>query len=97
MHVDHAYTDVTADPDGRARAVVRAADGAGVVLEWHPAVLPWVQVHTAERPEPELDRSGLAVEPMSCPPDAFRSGEGLVHLAPGARHSAEWRIGRLPG
>ena len=97
VHVDHAYTDVAPDPDGRARAVVRGADGAGVVLEWDPAVLPWVQVHTAERPEPELHRSGLAVEPMSCPPDAFRSGVGLVHLAPGDRHSAEWRIARLPG
>lgn len=97
LHLDHAYTEVTPDPDGRARAVVRAADGSGVVLGWDPAALPWVQVHTAERPEPELDRAGLAVEPMSCPPDAFRSGQGLVHLAPGARHSAEWRIARLPG
>ncbi len=92
VDVDHAFTGVRPDPDGVARAVVRSADTAGVVVEWDPAVLPWVQVHTAGRPEPELDRAGLAVEPMTCPPDAFRSGDGLVRLEPGQSHSAWWRI-----
>jgi aldose 1-epimerase len=54
-----------------------------------------VQVHTADRPEPEHDRVGLAVEPMTCPPDAFRSGTDLVVLEPGASHEASWRIEAL--
>ncbi|KWX09966.1 galactose mutarotase, partial [Carbonactinospora thermoautotrophica] len=57
------------------------------------AVLPWVQVHTADRPEPRFDRAGLAVEPMTCPPDAFNSGTDLVVLEPGAAHAASWTIG----
>jgi aldose 1-epimerase len=97
VQVDHAFTDVAAGRDGLARAVLHAADGAGVELEWDPAVLPWVQVHTADRPEPELDRVGVAVEPMTCPPNAFQSGEGVIRLEPGDGHSAEWRIGRLGG
>lgn len=92
--IDHAFTGVRADRDGLARAAVRSPEG-GVVVEWDPAVLPWVQVHTADRPEPELDRAGLAVEPMTCPPDAFRSGDGLVRLEPGETHSAWWRIRAL--
>ena len=92
VEVDHAYTGVTPDADGTARAGLLCADGSGVVLEWDPAQLPWVQLHTADRPEPELHRAGLAVEPMTCPPDALRSGEGLVALPPGGRHAATWRI-----
>jgi len=66
--------------------------GTGVALIWDPQVLPWVQVHTADRPEPALNRSGIAVEPMTCPPDAFNSGDDLVILDPGARHEASWVI-----
>lgn len=37
-------------------------------------------------------RLGLAVEPMTCPPDAFNSGTDLVVLEPTAEHVAEWTI-----
>jgi aldose 1-epimerase len=40
---------------------------------------PWVQVYTGER----IGRRGLAVEPMTCPPDAFNSDPDGVSLAPG--------------
>ena len=85
--VDNAYTGLSA---GVAR--LTAADGSGVELPWDPAVAPWVQVHTGDRPEPEADRVGLAVEPMTCPPDAFNSGTDLIVLQPGATTSASWRI-----
>ncbi|WP_341730213.1 aldose-1-epimerase [Brooklawnia sp.] len=93
--IDHAFTGVTADESGVARVEVRSASGAGVAMVWDPVALPWVQVHTADRPEPELDRSGLAVEPMTCPPDAFNSGEDLIVLEPGASHEASWQIHAL--
>jgi aldose 1-epimerase len=51
-----------------------------------------VQVHTGDRPEPENDRVGLAVEPMTCPPDAFNSGTDLVVLDQGASHTLVWTI-----
>lgn len=43
----------------------------------------WVQLYTGDY----LHRAGMAVEPMTCPPDAFRSGEGVVRLAAGERHT----------
>lgn len=88
---DHALTDVVRDEHGRARATLVAEDGAGVALEWGPEC-GWVQLHTADRPEPVLDRTGLALEPMTCPPDAFATGEDLVVLAPGEHHRAWWVI-----
>ena len=82
--------------DGQHVGVV-GADGLGAEVVWDPAVLPWVQVHTADRPEPELDRAGLAVEPMTCPPDALNSGTGVVRLARGESASASWTIRPLRG
>lgn len=90
--VDHAFTRLTPGRDGLVHAVLRAADGAGAVLEWRADDLPWVQIHTADRPEPELHRAALAIEPMTCPPNAFQSGEDVVRLAPGGSHSARWHI-----
>jgi aldose 1-epimerase len=41
---------------------------------------------------PDVDRRSLAVEPMTCPPNAFRSGEGLARLEPGETHAATWGL-----
>ncbi|REF35824.1 aldose 1-epimerase family protein [Thermasporomyces composti] len=89
--IDHAFTGLEPDQDGRTRARVVAGDGHGVEISWD-STCSWVQVHTADRPEPELHRSGLAVEPMTCPPDAFNSHIDLVVLAPGESHQATWTI-----
>ena len=89
--LDHAFSALTPDSGGRTRARVLTGDGGGVELSWDNACR-WVQVHTADRPEPALSRSSLAVEPMTCPPDAFNSGTDLVVLEPGDRHEAGWTI-----
>lgn len=89
--VDHAFTALRRDGEGQARVRLEAPDGFAVEMSWGPE-LGWVQVHTADRPEPELDRAGLAVEPMTCPPDAFRSGVDVVVLEPDHDHTAAWTI-----
>jgi len=95
LFVDHAFTEIDADAEGRATVEVVARDGRGVAMSWAVSELPWVQVHTGDRPEPELDRLGLAVEPMTCPPDAFTSGVDLVRLAPGESHTAAWTLAAI--
>ncbi len=90
VELDHAYTGV-----GRRRAVLRTADGSGVEMTWGDG-LGWVQVHTADRPDPADHRVGVALEPMTCPPDALGTGTDLVALEPGASHTATWRIAALP-
>ena len=40
-------------------------------------------------------RTGLALEPMTCPPDAFNSGEGVVGLERGRPVTTKWRIGAV--
>ncbi|RZS91350.1 aldose 1-epimerase [Motilibacter rhizosphaerae] len=89
--VDHAFTDLEFDAEGRTSMRLLGPDGAGVQLGWDRSC-PWVQVHTADRPEPEFDRTGLAVEPMTCPPDAFRTGTDVVVLEPGQEHAVTYRV-----
>lgn len=91
LFIDHAFTDLGRDDEGRMRVTVTAPGGTGVELT-AGTECPWLQIHTGDRPEPEHHRRGLAVEPMTCPPDAFRSGTDVVRLAPGAEHSASWSL-----
>lgn len=93
VRIDHAFTGIIRDQDGLAAVRVLDPAGAGVELEWDGS-WPWVQVHTADKPMGK-DRLGLAVEPMTCPPDAFNSGTDLVHLHPGESHRAGWTIRAL--
>ncbi len=92
--IDHAFTSLRRDAAGTATVTVTAADGTGVALSFGREC-EWVQVHTADRPEPEVSRIGLAVEPMTCPPDAFNSGHDLIVLEPGESTTAGWRIAAI--
>ena len=91
LFIDHAFTDLDTEQDGRWSLTVTAPGGTGVRMS-AGADCPWVQIHTADRPEPEDHRAGLAVEPMTCPPDAFRSGTDLIRLRPGTEHEVGWSI-----
>jgi aldose 1-epimerase len=84
--LDTCFGDLERDADGRA--AVRLGD----VEVWGDEAFGWFQVYSGETlPEAERRRS-LAVEPMTCPPDALRSGTDLVVLEPGARWSGSWGI-----
>lgn len=90
--IDHAYTGLHRDPDGRARVRLTHPDGRTVAL-WLDGAHHHLQVFTGDTvPEPGRRRRGLAVEPMTAAPDAFNTGDGLVVLRPGQPHVVEWGI-----
>jgi aldose 1-epimerase len=90
--IDHAFTELERDADGTATVRVTTHDGtSGVAISWGTEC-QWVQVHTADQPEPSINRLGLAVEPMTCPPDAFNTGTDLIVLEPDEQHTASWTI-----
>jgi len=92
--IDHAFCDLTRDETGTATVRLTTSDGSGVAMTWGTE-LPWVQVHTADRPIAAESRLGLAVEPMTCPPDAFNSGTDLIVLEPNGSSSASWTISAI--
>jgi aldose 1-epimerase len=63
---------------------------AGEVTVWADAAWPYVQLFTGDLPG--VGRRGLAVEPMTCPPQAFRTGEGLIRLEPGETFAGTWGV-----
>ncbi len=96
--LDTAFTDLARDASGRVEVLLRdPATDEGVAL-WMDAKHSYVQVFTGDE-LPRHARASLAVEPMTAPPDAFNSGDGLVVLAPagseGDEHSASWGIRAL--
>jgi len=88
--LDHCFTDLRRDDDGRARVTLAGAQRT--LALWQDAAYGHVMVYTGDGLSPEKRRHGVAVEPMSCPPNAFASGEALVRLEPGERHAAQWGI-----
>ncbi len=99
IEVDHAFTDVAFDDsafNGKGSAELTLIDGGGrgVRMTWDRRC-PWLQLCIPGPQRPRLHRKALAVEPMTCPPDAFNSGVDLVVLAPGRSHSLALTIGGI--
>lgn len=93
--LNHAFTDLDRDGDGRATVTLRDPGQSPGVALWVDDRHGWLQVYTADD-VPATARRSLAVEPMTANADAFRTGEDLITLAPagqpGDEFSASWGI-----
>jgi aldose 1-epimerase len=87
--IDSPFTALVRDWQGRATARLTGSDGVTVEL-WVDEAYEMLEVYTGDTLAPERRRTGLGLEPMTCAPDAFRSGEGLIRLDPGESASATW-------
>ena len=83
--LDHCFTDLDRDEDGWARVEL---DGTTL---WADESYPYLMIFTGDG-LPDADRRSVAVEPMTCAPNAFSSGDGLILLEPGDSHAAAWGI-----
>ncbi|GAB3848839.1 aldose epimerase family protein [Nesterenkonia populi] len=72
--IDHAYTGLPSK--GWTAELTHGPSGFVVRLI---SDTPWAQVYTGD----QINRAGVAVEPMTCPPNAFNSGEDVAFLSPG--------------
>jgi aldose 1-epimerase len=93
VRLDTAYRDLERDPDGLARVELAGPDGRTAVL-WMDAGYDHLMLYTGDAlADPGRRRGGLAVEPMTCAPNALATGgDGLITLAPGASASATWGL-----
>ena len=88
--LDHCFTELARDADGLAH--VELHDPAGAVTRvWMDDTYRYAMVFTGDTTA-HIARRGIAVEPMTCPPNALRSGDGVVRLEPGASTTSEWGI-----
>lgn len=93
--LDDCFTGLDRDDDGRVRVGLSNSDGQGVQL-WADENYRYVMVFTGD-PLPDVNRRSLAVEPMTCPPNAFQTGEDVVVLEPGQSFSSTCGIGAFSG
>jgi aldose 1-epimerase len=90
--MDTAFTGLEREGDGIARAELRSADGSRRVTVWMDGHFDYLMLFTGDGLAEGERRRSLAVEPMTCAPDAFRSGLGLLVLDPGEHVSGSWGI-----
>jgi len=88
--LDHALTGLATDADGLARAVLAGPD-AEVTL-WAGPGYGWLQVFTGDSLGPDARRRAVAIEPMTCPPNAFVTGTDLLTIEPGESSAHQWGI-----
>jgi aldose 1-epimerase len=93
VELDTGYGDLERDANGLARVELIAPGGTGVSL-WQDESYRYLMLFTADSiPQADRRRRGLGVEPMTCAPNAFQSGEGLHTLEPGETFSSSWGLG----
>lgn len=98
VQLDTPYSALdVVDGSGRTQHELLAPDGTGTAL-WTNREFPWVQAFIADpandKRYPDRGRA-LALEPMTCPPDAFNSGIDLLVLQPNQSWTGSWGIKAL--
>jgi aldose 1-epimerase len=91
---DDPLTDLARDDDGWAHVDLRGPAGAlrlSVDRAW-----PWLQAYSGDTLPAGERRRSLAVEPMTCPPDALAGKVDLVVLEPGRHWQGSWSLAWTP-
>jgi aldose 1-epimerase len=89
--LDTCFADLERGEDGLARVVLRNPTSDVSTTVWVDEAYGYLMVYTGDT-RPDVSRRSLAVEPMTCPPQAFRTGEGVIVIAPGESAAAAWGI-----
>lgn len=91
LELDDCYTGLSLGVDGRWHA---GLDLPGRHSEiWADPAFAYVMCYTGDTlGEPGDRRKAIAIEPMTCPPNALRTGVSLIELREGEQWNASWGI-----
>lgn len=92
VRLDTCFQDLDRAADGSVRCRLQDPAGRGVEL-WADGSFTFLQVFTPRNfPGPDGQRTAVAVEPMTCGPDALNTGAGLRQLDPSTTWTAQWGL-----
>jgi aldose 1-epimerase len=91
QQLDYPFSGLDRDGDGRAWTRLTGPDDSTVEL-WVDEHYPIIELYTGDTLSPARRRLGLGCEPMTCPPNAFQSGEGVLRLEPGQSLTTTWGV-----
>jgi len=91
--LDTAFSSLLPGADSLTRVEMRAPEsGRGLTL-WMDAAYRFLMVFTGDTiAQADRRRRGLGIEPMTCAPNAFRTGDGLLVLEPGQSVTTKWGL-----
>ena len=93
QELNATLTGLERDLEGRAWAHLVDRWRGRSVSVWMDQTFPYVQIYSGDAiGDPWLRRSALAIEPMTCPPNAMVSGVACIVLEPGQRWSGSFGI-----
>ena len=93
--LDTAFGSLVRGSDGRAVAQLHDPDSGRSLHLWVDGSYRYLMVYTADQvARPDRRRAAVGIEPMTCPPDAFRTGAELIELEPGESWQGTWGLGR---
>jgi aldose 1-epimerase len=93
LRLDTGYTDLARGSDGLVRAVVAKPDGGRRVSLWADTSFRYLMVYTGDTlTDVSRRRRAIAIEPMTCPPNALRSGSDLLRIEPGQVAESRWGL-----
>ncbi|MEU4155786.1 aldose 1-epimerase family protein [Actinoplanes sp. NPDC026670] len=90
--IDTAFGDIDFDADGITTLTLSDPGSDRRIVVWADEKFRYWQVFTADTLHGERFRRSIAIEPMTCPPDAFRTGRDLTVLEPGSTWTTSWGV-----
>jgi aldose 1-epimerase len=90
--LDTTFGDIEHDASGITEVTIADPASPAKVVVWADDKFKYWQVFSGDTLHGERFRRSVAIEPMTCPPDSFRTGRDLIVLAPGERWTATWGI-----
>jgi aldose 1-epimerase len=88
--LDACFTDLDRVGEQLARATLSDPSTGRAVTIWMDDHYRYLQVFSGDTLAPDRRRQGLAVEPMTCPPNAFRTGVDVTVLQPDESVTMAW-------
>jgi aldose 1-epimerase len=79
-------------PAKRAEAILSDPESGVQVVLWCNEGFKWLQCFTGDTLPAERKRRAVAIEPMTCPPNAFATGWDVIALAEGNEWVGQWGL-----
>ncbi|GAC1479812.1 MAG: aldose 1-epimerase family protein [Candidatus Dormibacteria bacterium] len=93
LRLDTAFASLLSDADGRIRSILQSPGDRRQLTLWMEPPYAFLMVFTGDGlKDPSRRRRSVAIEPMTCAPNAFRTGDGLRILEPGKSLTTTWGI-----
>jgi aldose 1-epimerase len=93
LRIDNTFSDLHRDDAGRCAVRLADPDSGDAVSLWVDEAYAYLEIFTGDTlPDERRRRQGLAVEPMSMPPNGLATGEGVIVLEPEQQWAGRWGI-----